>query len=137
MRYLIDTNVLSELTKGDPNPRVTAWFATHLHDELLISVITVGEIAYGIEKKPDGRGKAELEDWFESTLLEWFEGSIVPIDETVMRLWAHLRARGRTRPILDSLIAASALSAKAVLMTRNVKDFEGIEGLEVTNPWDR
>jgi predicted nucleic acid-binding protein len=136
MRYLIDTNALSELAKNEPNPQVVAWFSRHIKDELLISAITVGEIAYGIEKMETGRKRTGLEDWFESTLLEWFAGSIVPIDADVMFAWAHLRATSRTLPILDSLIAASVLSAHAVLVTRNARDFEGIEKLEVVNPWE-
>jgi predicted nucleic acid-binding protein len=136
MRYLIDTNALSELAKDEPNPRVMTWFSEHANDELLISAITAGEIAYGIEKTEVGRKRAELEDWFESTLLEWFNDSIVPIDKDVMLAWTHLRATSRTLPILDSLIAASVLVAHAVLVTRNVKDFEGIENLKVINPWN-
>jgi predicted nucleic acid-binding protein len=135
MRYLIDTNALSELTKAEPNPQVMTWFSKHVNDELLISAITVGEIAYGIEKTEVGRKRAELEDWFESTLLEWFSDSIVSIDRDVMLAWARLRATSRTLPILDSLIAASVLNAHAALVTRNAKDFEGIENLRVVNPW--
>jgi predicted nucleic acid-binding protein len=68
--------------------------------------------------------------------LEWFDGSVVPINEDIMFAWARLRATGRTLPILDSLIAASVLSSHATLVTRNTRDFEGIEGLDVVNPWD-
>ncbi|MDR1183940.1 MAG: type II toxin-antitoxin system VapC family toxin [Coriobacteriales bacterium] len=136
MNYLIDTNVLSELAKDKPDPQATAWFSEHINDKLLISVITVGEIAYGIEKMEAGKKRAELKDWFESMLLEWFDDSIVPINEDVMFAWARLRATSRTLPILDSLIAASVLSTHAVLATRNIRDFEGIEGLETVNPWD-
>jgi predicted nucleic acid-binding protein len=136
MRYLIDTNVLSELAKKETVPQVKEWFSKHANDELFISAITVGEIAYGIEKMEAGKKKVDLEGWFESALLEWFSGSIVPIDKDVMLIWAHLRATSRTLPILDSLIAASVLSAHALLVTRNTKDFEGIKNLKVINPWD-
>jgi predicted nucleic acid-binding protein len=136
MNYLIDTNVLSELAKDKPGAQVAAWFSEHVNDRLFISVITVGEIAYGIEKMEVGQKRAELEDWFESTLLEWFDDSIVSIDQDVMFAWARLRATSRTLPILDSLIAASALSFHAVLVTRNLRDFEDIKNLELVNPWD-
>ena len=135
MRYLIDTNVLCELAKDSPDPEVVNWFSSHHHDELLISTITVGEIAYGIEKKEEGRMKHELMDWFESVLLERFEGSIISLDTEVMLLWGKLRATGRTLPLIDSQIAAAALSCKATLVTRNTRDFEGIDDLKVVNPF--
>ena len=135
MRYLIDTNVLCELAKEQQNPQVIDWFSCHQNDELSISAITVGEIAYGIEKKAEGRAKTELMDWFESVLLNWFTGSIISLDTEVMLNWAKLRAHSRTLPIIDSLIAASALAYKATLVTRNTKDFEGIGSLSVINPF--
>jgi len=135
MRYLVDTNVLCELAKPAPSPQVVEWFSSPFHDELFISAITVGEIAYGIEKKTEGREKEALVVWLESMLLKWFEGSILALDAEVMLRWAKLRANGRTLPVLDSQIAATALACKAVLVTRNAKDFEGIEGLELVNPF--
>jgi predicted nucleic acid-binding protein len=136
VRYLLDTNVLSELSKAKPEPHVMEWFSNKITDELLICAITVGEIAYGIERKEAGQNKDELRDWFESTLLEWFDGKIVFVDDKVMLKWAHIRVTGRTLPILDSMIAASTLTAEATLVTRNIKDFDSIKGLVVINPWD-
>lgn len=135
MRYLIDTNVLSELAKDKPDAKVLDWFSSHSQDSLLICTITVGEIAYGIEKKGDSKAKEGLEDWFESVLLDWFKGSIVALDTQVMLTWGKLRASGRTLPILDSQIAATALVSNAVLVTRNTKDFEDIKGLKLVNPF--
>lgn len=135
MRYLIDTNVLCELAKADPNTQVLEWFYDHSLDTLLISTITVGEIAYGVEKHPDGKAKEQLHEWFESVLLEWFNGSIVDLDTKTMLVWAKLRAAGRTLPILDSQIAASALASNAVLVTRNTNDFDGIDNLTLVNPF--
>ncbi|MCL1847830.1 MAG: type II toxin-antitoxin system VapC family toxin [Coriobacteriia bacterium] len=135
MRYLIDTNVLSELAKDKPSAQVLDWFSTHAQDRLLISAITVGEIAYGIERKEEGKEKESLSDWFESVLLEWFEDSIIALDTEVMLKWGKLRALGRTLPIIDSQIAATTLVSNAVLVTRNTKDFDGIEGLRVVNPF--
>ena len=135
MKYLIDTNVLSELAKGKPDRQVVEWFSSHPSDDLLISSITVGEIAYGIEKKDDGKAKAELKEWFEVVLLDWFEDSIINLDTEVMLRWGSLRATGRTLPVLDSLIAAAALSRNITLVTRNTKDFDGISGLNIVNPF--
>ena len=135
MKYLIDTNVLCELAKKNPDPLVTGWFSSHAHDELIISAITVGEIAYGIEKKECGKTKEELVEWFESVLLAWFGKSIVALDTEVMLTWGKLKAAGRTLPILDSQIAATALTCNATLVTRNTKDFDGIDKLEVVNPF--
>jgi predicted nucleic acid-binding protein len=135
MKYLIDTNILSELAKNKPNDEVVSWFSAHTSDTLLISSITVGEIAYGIEKKEAGKAKEQLTDWFENVLLEWFKGSIIDLDTELMLRWGKLRASGRTLPVLDSLIAATALASNAVLVTRNTKDFDGIEDLSVENPF--
>jgi predicted nucleic acid-binding protein len=135
MRYLLDTNVLSELSRDTIDPLVEAWFAAHDGDELLLSVITIGEIEYGIKKMVEGRRRQDIRDWFEKVLLKWFGKRVCPIDDEAMRCWADIRAAGRTLPILDSLIAATAVGQGAVLVTRNVKDFEGIDTLEVFNPF--
>jgi len=136
LRYLLDTNVLSELAKKAPSPAAEQWFREHYGDDLLISAITVGEMAYWIERKDEGGDKDALADWFESVLLEWFAGAIVALDDRVAQRWAVLRAEsGRTLPLIDSLIAASALASGCAVVTRNVKDFEGIVGLTVINPW--
>lgn len=135
MRYLLDTNVLCELGKDKPAPSVIDWFTAHSDDELLISSITVGEITYGIEKKENGRAKKQLSEWFNSVLLEWFGESVIALDTEVMLTWGRLKAAGRTLPILDSQIAAAALTYDATLVTRNTKDFDGIEGLRVVNPF--
>jgi len=133
--YLVDTCVLSELTKDPVAPQVVGWFAEHGSDPMVISVISVGEIAHGIEKCAPGTKRDTLSQWFETDLLVWFAGRVVDIDTETMRRWAVLRATSRTLPVLDSLIAASALVAGAVLVTRNTADFAGITGLRVVNPW--
>jgi predicted nucleic acid-binding protein len=135
LRYLLDTNVLSETAKDVPDSSVIQWVSEHLGDDLLISSITVGEISYGIEKLEEGRRKAEYRDWFESVLLEWFAGNIVPLDEEVMLAWAWMRVASRSLPVLDSLIAAAAISSNSTLVTRNTRDFEGIPGIRLFNPW--
>ena len=135
MKYLIDTNILCELAKKNPDQSVIGWFSAHARDELLISAITVGEIAYGIEKKECGKTKEELAEWFESVLLNWFGKSIVALDTEVMLTWGKLKAVSRTLPVLDSQIAAMALTCDATLITRNTRDYDGIVGLKVVNPF--
>jgi predicted nucleic acid-binding protein len=137
MRYLVDTNVLSELAKDTPEPRIAAWFSDKDADSIFISAITIGEVAYGIERKAEGKSKDKLRAWFTTVLVEWFSERIVAIDEDVMLTWAKMRSEGRTLPILDSLIAATAITAGATLVTRNTKDFKGTPNLHVLNPWGR
>ncbi|MCL2091765.1 MAG: type II toxin-antitoxin system VapC family toxin [Micrococcales bacterium] len=135
MTYLIDTCVLSELTKDPVSDRVERWFASQPADELVISVVSVGEIVHGIEKKAPGKKRDALVDWFENELLPCFSGRVVDIDTATMRRWGSLRATGRTLPIIDSLVAASALTVGATLVTRNTAGFAGIDGLDIINPW--
>jgi predicted nucleic acid-binding protein len=135
MKYLLDTNVLSELSKDHVDQSVLTWFESIDQESLMISSITIGEIAYGVEKLPNGARKEQLKQWFENTLVEWFEGRICAIDSEAMLCWAHIKATSRTLPILDSLIAATAVSQGATLVTRNVRDFDGIEALNVVNPF--
>lgn len=135
MKYLLDTNVLSELGKDSIDPYVAAWFDGKSQDSLLISAITIGEVVYGIERLPDGKRKDQLQGWFDETLVDWFEGRVCAIDAEVMRRLARIKAAGRTLPILDSLIAATAIAQGATLVTRNTKDYDGISGLSVVNPF--
>ena len=135
MTYLIDTCVLSELTKDPVCAHVEQWFADQPADALTISVVSIGEIVHGIEKKAPGKKRDALVDWLENELLPWFSGRVVDLDTATMRRWGTLRATGRTLPIIDSLVAASALTIGAALVTRNIADFAGIDGLAIINPW--
>jgi len=85
----------------------------------------------------EGKRKEKLRAWFEEDFLEWIGVKIYPIGESVMRDWAVLKAKSRPLPVVDSLLAATALAAGATLVTRNVKDFAGIDGLRVVNPWEK
>jgi predicted nucleic acid-binding protein len=134
LRYLLDTNVLSELSKRSPDKAVLTWFERKDGDDLYLCSITIGEIAYGIERLADGRRKQELNDWFKDVLINWFAGRIVSLDADVMRCWAQIKASNRTLPVMGSLIAAAAITSGSVLVTRNSKDFAGIDGLEVVDP---
>lgn len=136
MSYLIDTNVLSESYKQNADKNVEAWLMSIPNKNLYISVMTIGEICYGISKLPNSRKKDELQHWLEFHIPEWFEDRILTIDITIINIWGKLRVNHKTLPTIDSLLAASAISHNLTIVTRNIKDFQNIEGLTVLNPWE-
>ena len=139
MRYLLDTCVISELVKKNPEPKVVARVDAAPEETLLLSAITIGEIRKGIEKVRERKRKGDLERWLGEELLVRFRGQILPLDEEVMLTWGRmlgqLEAKGRSLPAIDSLIAALARHHRLALVTRNVKDFAGCE-IELLNPWE-
>lgn len=138
MKYLLDTCVISELVAKQPNPKVVEFVDALDADDTYLSVITIGEIARGIEKLSKSKRKQELQTWLNDDLLVRFDGKIVPLDTNVLLEWgiltAKLEANGKTMPAMDSLIAATAQTHKFVLVTRNVNDYIGAE-IEIENPW--
>jgi predicted nucleic acid-binding protein len=130
--YLIDTNVLSEARRGDP--RAVAWLRSI--DPLLayLSVVTVGEIAKGIEMKRrrDQAAAQALSTWL-AGILQRYERRILPVDQPAMLAWGRLQVE-RPRPVMDCLIAATALAHRKIIVTRNDADFAGT-GVEIINPW--
>ena len=135
MSYLVDTNVLSELRRKEPNPGVVAWFEERPATTLYLSVLTLGEIRKGIEAAPESKRKLKLLDWLETELPAFFVGRVLPIDAAVADRWGRLlAATGRPLPAIDSLLAATALSHGLSLVTRNIQDFPHQE-LDVINPW--
>ena len=135
MSYLVDTNVLSELRRREPNAGVVAWFEQRPATTLCLSVLTLGEIRKGIERLPDDERKLKLLDWLEVELSAFFHGRILPVDTGVADRWGRLVAQaGRPVPAIDSLLAATALTHGLKLVTRNARDFDFPE-LEVINPW--
>ena len=137
MRYLLDTNVISELHKLNCSQNVKLFTDQLSWDEMFLSSITIGELCYGVEKLPAGKKKHELAIWVYTEVPKWFNGRIVDIDTEVMMEWGKMRARtGRTLPVADSIIAAIAITHHMFLVTRNVKDFDDIEGINMINPWE-
>lgn len=141
MSYLIDTNVLSELRRKQPDSHVVAWFSKRATQSLYISVLTLGEIRKGIERLDsrlpgDLERKQSLRDWLEQDLPTFFIGRLLSVDAAVADRWGHLQAlAGRPVPAIDSLLAATALHHGLTLVTRNVKDFSDM-GVALVNPWE-
>lgn len=138
MKYLLDTCVISELISKQPSPNVIKFVDSLDQEDIYLSVITIGEIAKGIEKLPKSKRKQELHTWLEEDLLIRFEGNIVALDTRVLIRWGELSAKlegiGITLPAMDSLIAATVLTHQMVLITRNANDFKHT-GVEIINPW--
>ncbi|MCH9769818.1 MAG: type II toxin-antitoxin system VapC family toxin [Gammaproteobacteria bacterium] len=136
MSYLIDTNVISEITRKAPNKNVEKWFTEIPSSELYLSVLTIGEIRRGIQSLKDQYKKENLRIWLEHALPHWFGNRIINIDSAVADCWGRLLAEAK-RPMatIDSMIAASALQHNLALVTRNTKDFD-YPLLTVINPWE-
>lgn len=134
--FVIDTNIVSELTRPQPQPSVIAFLGTET--DLYLSVIVFHELGYGIECTRDADRRVKLQT-FAAMLRAKFAGRIIDVDIAVSEAAGRLRglekARGRVLAELDALIAATALIKGATLVTRNVKDFAGLE-IPLFNPWD-
>jgi predicted nucleic acid-binding protein len=131
--YLLDTNVISEMRKNKPHGAVVAWLSQIQNRDLYLSAMVVGEIQAGIEltRRQDPEKARELEFWL-SQIVATFQ--ILPLDSEVCREWARLIDR-RTKALTeDALIAATAKVHNFILVTRNVRDFQGW-GLELLNPF--
>ena len=135
MSYLIDTNVLSELRKRQPDANVVAWLEERPRQSLHLSVLSLGEIRKGIESVADAAFRQTLTDWLETDLPTYFVGRLLSIDAPVADRWGRVQATaGRTLPVIDGLLAATALQHDLTLVTRNVKDFAGL-GVPLIDPW--
>jgi len=134
---LLDTNVVSELVRPRPHPGVVRWIATTNESLLHLSVLTLGEIRKGIASRPDAGRRAKLESWLHDLVLR-FSSRILPIDLAIADRWGrlsgHSKTEGVTLPVIDGLLAATALHNNLVLVTRNVTDI-GITGVETFDPW--
>lgn len=138
MRLLLDTNVLSEVTRPNPDMRVLAWLDQLDEDRSFVSIISIAEIRRGIALMDNGRKRDALVEWLARDLPQRFERRIIPVDEPVALAWGDLMGRakrsGRGLSSMDGLIAATAVAHDLTLATRNTRDFEGF-GIELIDPW--
>ncbi len=135
MKYLIDTNVISELVKAIPNNEVYLWFNSIPNSDLYLSVLTLGEIRKGVSKIQDASKREKIRIWLEYDLPTWFNGRILSIDVDIANRWGVLQNQcNKPLPAIDSLIAATALHFDLIMVTRNIQDFQ-YPGLEFLNPW--
>jgi len=137
--FLLDTNIISELIKPEPEARLTEWVESADEDLLYLSVLTVGEIRKGIVAMEDGRRRTALQSWLEIDLKPRFSGRVLPIDEATADRWGAIAgaaaAQGITVPVVDGLLAATALQHNLTLVTRNTKNLTGTN-VPAFNPWD-
>lgn len=135
---LLDTNVVSELMRPTPDPSVVEWLDVQPGYRLYISSVTKAEIELGIGLLPEGRRKQSLQE-AAARMFGEFHGRCLSFDELAASRYAALvstRMRaGRPISVEDAQIAAMALASGFILATRNISDFEGIDGLSVVNPW--
>jgi predicted nucleic acid-binding protein len=136
-RYLLDTNIISNVTKPVPSPALVAWMAGLADEDLFIASLTIAEIRRGVLEKPPGKKRRELESWFGGPEgpQALFAGRVLPFDEAAALTWARLMAEGtatgRPRSALDMIIAAVAEANDCVVVTDNESDFAG---LDIVNP---
>ena len=139
-KYLLDTNVISEIIRPKPDTNVVAWLENQKETTLFISAITFGELAKGITMLEDGKQKVRLLHWLNTEVSYRFNGRILPFDDRAAMLWGEWNGlgiqRGRSYPILDSQIAAIAARFECMFVTRNIKDIDGIP-VESLNPWNK
>jgi predicted nucleic acid-binding protein len=142
-RYLLDTNIISNVVKPAPSEPLLAWMGDQADEDLFVSALTVAEVRRGILEAPEGRRRRALEAWFSgpegpSAL---FAGRVLAFDERAALAWARLMAegtaRGRPRSALDMIVAAVAEANACVVVTDNERDFAGIEIINPLRSGDR
>ena len=139
MSFLLDTAVVSELIRKSPSVPVLKWIDGQDEASLYLSVLTIGEIEKGIAGLPASARRNRLQSWVRRDLIERFGGRLLPIDARTATRWGTIAGesekRGRPLPVIDCLIAATALVHGLTVATRNIGDFERC-GATCVNPWD-
>jgi predicted nucleic acid-binding protein len=137
MSFLLDTNAVSEWTKPRPNPGLIGWMESTDEDRVFISVITLAELRYGVERLAPGARRRRLEAWLEHEVPLRFEGRILPVDADIAEAWGKTVSRsdaaGRPIGAMDAFLAATAEFHHLTLVTRDVSDFQLLKA--VFNPW--
>ena len=136
--FLLDTNVLSELIKPKPEAKVVQWIEGTNESSLFLSVLTLGEIRNGVARLRSGARRGRLETWLRVDLRGRFQDRILPIDEAIAERWGAISAlaaaQGKPLPVIDGLLAATALHHDLTLATRNASDVAAT-GVSILNPW--
>jgi predicted nucleic acid-binding protein len=137
--FLLDTNIPSEMTRLFPQPSVVQWLENAEDNQLYFSVISIGEISKGITTLPASYRRTQLQQWLNETLRPWLQDRVLPVTEPIAERWGVLtgecKMKGRPLKVEDGLIAATALEHSLTVVTRNTRDFEGLE-VAVLNPWN-
>ena len=136
--FLLDTNVVSELVGPKPDDKVLRWVEQTDESILFLSVLTLGEIRNGVERLRPGRRRGRLESWLQVDLPRRFQDRILPVTAAIADRWgavsAIAAAKGKPVPVVDGLLAATALHHNLTLVTRNTSDVSGA-GVPTLNPW--
>jgi toxin FitB len=137
VNFLLDTNAVSEWVKPRPNPGLVAWMDSADEDRIFLSVISLAELRYGIERMAQGRRRRRLDDWLQHELPMRFEGRILPVDAGIAHGWGNTvscsEAAGRPMSVMDAFLAATAEFHRLTLITRNVSHFPLLKN--ILNPW--
>lgn len=135
---LIDTNVISELWKAEPNPDVLAWVDAQTVETLYLSAITVAELRFGLATMPEGKRRTIYQERLENEVLPTFTGRVLPFDldasEAYADLMARAKAEGKAIGKADGYLAATASACGLMVATRDISPFEAA-GLKIVNPW--
>jgi toxin FitB len=135
MSWLVDTNVISELSRKAPNPKVAEWLLER-QDDLFISVLCIGELEKGLAMLAEATRRVRLERWVRNDVLAWFGDRVLPVDARVAVRWGRLLGEaGEPLPAVDSLIAATAMTHRLTVATRDVEGFSRT-GVSLVNPWE-
>jgi len=138
MSFLLDTNAVSEWVKPRPNPGLLGWMESADEDRIFISVVSLAELRYGVERLAAGHRRNRLEQWLRDELPARFEARILPVDNRIADAWGKIVSRneaaGRPMGVMDAFLAATAEIHRLTLVTRNVSDFPLLN--RVLNPWN-
>jgi len=138
--HLLDTCVLAELARPEPDAGVLKWLSDADEANLYLSVLTLGELEKGIAKLPASARRRGIENWVRGELAQRFEGRLLAVDQGVAEHWGRIsgasEARGVPLPVIDELLAATSLVHALEVVTRNTADFERC-GARCVNPWSR
>ncbi|HUE51576.1 MAG TPA: type II toxin-antitoxin system VapC family toxin [Terriglobales bacterium] len=136
--FLLDTNIISELVKAKPSPSVTKWINSTDESLLYLSVLTLGEIRKGITSLPDATRRVALEAWLDHDLVLRFSGRVLSIDHPVADRWGRIAgsvaALKSPLPVIDGLLAATALHHELIFVTRDTTHV-AVSGVSAFNPW--